>query len=129
MRRDRRLPRQVAATLLAAALIAGYPLGRYASPGTLLAVCLGCGLSTLNVLLGYAAVEYSFGKSSTVFLRTVLGGMGLRLLLMLGLLVLLILVFHVDAVPLTVSVLGFYAVFLILEVLYLQRKVLVQNQG
>jgi hypothetical protein len=127
MRIDTRFPLQVGATLAAAAAIGGYPLARYAPEDVILGVVLGAGLSTLNVFLGYLAIELSFGKSYTVFLRTVLGGMGIRLVFMLALLAALITVFQVQAAALTISLLGFYVVFLLLEVLFIQRKVTAKN--
>ncbi len=129
MKVEARFVRQVGMVLLLAALLLGYPLIRYASSDVILGVILGAAASTLNALLGFFAVEYSFDKSYTVFLRTVLGGMGLRMLLMLGALAGLILFFHIHTVALTVSMLGFYLIFLILEVFFIQRKVLVKNQG
>jgi hypothetical protein len=53
--------------------------------------------------------------------------MGVRLVIMLGLLALLIGIFRVHAVALAFSLLGFYAVFLLLEVLFIQRKVTLKN--
>jgi hypothetical protein len=125
---DRRFLRQIGATVAAVFLLAGYPLIRYGSSEVIAGVLIGAALSTLNVMLGYLAIEYAYEKSFTVFLRTVMGGMGLRLLLMLGSMTALILLFRVHAAALTVSVLGFYMIFLVLEVLFLQRKVLVRNQ-
>ncbi|MBM2841088.1 MAG: hypothetical protein HW412_1616, partial [Bacteroidetes bacterium] len=51
------------------------------------------------------------------------GGMGIRLVFMLGVLVLLIKVAGLHAVALVVSLLSFYVVYLILEVLYIQERI------
>ena len=127
MKFDTRFPLQVGATLAIAGAIGAYPLLKYGSEEKVLGVALGAGLSTLNVLLGYLAIEFSFEKSYTVFVRSVLGGMGLRLVLMLGLLAAVISLFRVHTLALTFSLLGFYVVFLLLEVLFIQRKVSVRN--
>ncbi len=129
MKFDRRFPLQVSATLGIIGLLAAWPLWRYGTEDVILGAGLGAALSTVNVLLGYAAIEYSFDKSYTVFLKAVLGGMGLRLLLMLGLLAGLILVFRVHTLALTISVLGFYLVYLVLEVMFIQRKMLEKHSG
>ena len=129
MKIDTRFPLQVAATVLVFAALGAYPLFRLASWGVIMAVLIGAALSTLNVIVGFVAIEYAFEKSYTVFLRTVLGGMGIRLVLLLGALTLFIVFLGIHAVALTVSVLAFYLIFLILEVLFIQRKVLVNNQG
>ena len=129
MRVDPRFPRQVAWTLVAAAVALAWPLWAAGSPAVVAAVALGAAMSTINVLLGYLAIEYAYDKSYTTFLKAVLGGMGLRLLGMLGAMVVLITVFGVHAVALTVSVLGFYAVYLVLEILFIQKKVVSRQQG
>jgi hypothetical protein len=86
-------------------------------------------LSTCNALFGFMMIEYGFGKSYTTFLKAVVGGMGLRMAFMLGSLLVLILVCRMHAVALTVSVVLFTSVYLVLEIIYLQRKVDVKNQG
>ena len=129
MKPDLRFPLQVGGTLCAVACLAAYPLARFASGEVVVGALLGAVLSTVNVLLGYLAVEYSFEKSYTVFLRTVFGGMGLRLLLMLVAMIALIMLGNVHAVALTVSLLGFYMIYLVLEILFLQRKVMAKSQG
>ncbi len=129
MKPELRFPLQVGGTLCAVAGLAAYPMARYASGEVVTGALLGAALSTVNVLLGYLAVEYSFEKSYTVFLRTVFGGMGLRLLLMLGAMVALIVLGNVHAMALTVSLLGFYVIYLVLEIVFLQRKVMAKSQG
>jgi hypothetical protein len=126
---DLRFPRQVGLTLLVICALAAYPLIRYGTPDVILAAALGALLSTVNVLLGFLAIEYAFNKSYTVFLKAVLGGMGVRMLLLLGAMLLLILVFRVHTLALMVSLLGLYAIYLVLEVLFIQKKVLLRNQG
>jgi hypothetical protein len=129
MKIDARFPRQIGWTLLGACVLAAYPLSRYGSPEVITAAAVGAVLSTVNVLLGYLTIEYAFDKSYTVFLKAVLGGMGLRMLMLLCMLIVLILVFHMHTVALTVSLLGFYLIYLILEVLFIQKKVLLRNQA
>jgi len=125
---DRRLPLQVLLTLIVPGGIVTALLALYGTGQMLIAAGAGALLSTLNVLAGYLTIEYAFEKSYTTFLKAVLGGMGIRLALMLGALLVLILVVRLDAVALTLSVLGFYLVYLVLEILYLQRKMLRKGQ-
>ena len=47
---------------------------------------------------------------------------------LLGAMLVLILMFHVHAVALTVSLLGFYMIYLVLEILFIQKKVMLRNQ-
>lgn len=129
MRLSDNFPAQVGLVLAAAALLLGYPLAAYASSATRLAVAAGALLSTVNVLLGYASIRYAFDRSYSTFLKAVLGGMGLRMLMMLGMLAGLIVFAGLEPVALASSVLGFYAVYLVMEIVYIQRKVSVKNQG
>jgi hypothetical protein len=126
--RDHRFPRRVALVVALAAAVLAYPLVRFGGPGVALAVLAGGMLSTLNALLGYVAIEYAFGKSYTTFLKVVIGGMGVRMLAMLGLMLVLILAFRLPSLPLTLSMLGFYLVYLVLEILFIQTKVMVKSQ-
>ena len=128
MKFDSRFPRQVAVTLIVGAVLSAYPLWRWGSLEIIEAVAAGALLSTLNVLAGYVTIEYSFDKSHTTFLKAMLGGMGIRMVVMLAALVVLIKLVGMHAAALTSSLFGFYIVYLILEVLFIQRKVHVKNQ-
>lgn len=114
---------QVVVTLVGSFLLAAYPLALYANREVITAIIAGAVLGTLNIIFGYAAVEYSFTKSMTTFTNTVIGGMGLRLALMLGSMAFLILVLDFHPAALTVSLFYFYAVYLVLEILYIQKKI------
>lgn len=122
-------PVQVGLVLIGAVILLTYPLAAYGTAEILTAVVAGALLSTANVLVGYAAIEYSFNKSYTTFVKAVIGGMGLRMVVMLGALAALIVLGGLHAVALTTSLMGFYAVFLILEILFIQKKVSLKNQG
>jgi hypothetical protein len=119
---DLRFPGQVLATLVIVGGIAAYPLWKNGTPEILTAVLTGAGLSTLNVLAGYFAIAYAFGRSHTTFLTTILGGMGIRMAVVLGALVVLIKVAGMHAMALTVSLLVFYVIYLVLEIVYIQRR-------
>lgn len=120
--------RRIAVVIAVVGLLLAYPLAAYASREIILATVAGAVLSTINVLLGYLATEYSFQKSYSTFLKAVLGGMGVRMLLILGAMVILILQYRMNAVALTVSMFGFTVIYLVLEVLFIQKKVVVRNR-
>ncbi len=126
---DKRFPLRVLGALMVVAVVGAYPLMRYGSTEIIIAASVGALLSTVNVMLGYFAVEYSFEKSYTTFLKAVLGGMGVRMVLMLAVLLALIKIAGLHAVALTISLLTFYLIFLVLEVLFIQKKVVVKNQS
>lgn len=128
MKFDSRFPKQVFLTLAAGGGLSAYPLLKFASLEIIEAAAMGALLSTANVLAGYFAIEYSFEKSHTTFLKAMVGGMGIRMILMLVALVVLIKVFNMHAVALTSFLLGFYVVYLVLEIMFIQKKVLIRNQ-
>ena len=120
---DRRFPMRVAITFgvgLAIALLVLFLLGERELA---LPVVVGAVLSTANVLAGFLAFEYSLERSYTTMLKAVLGGMGIRLVFMLGILVFLIKVVGLHAVALVISLLSFCVVYLVLEVLYIQERI------
>jgi hypothetical protein len=129
MRIDRRFPLRVGAALLIMALIAAYPLLRYGTETVMFAVLAGTALSTVNVLAGFLTIEYAFDRSYTTFLKAVLGGMGIRMALMLGALLVCILGFRLHTLAVTIGMMVPYSVFLVLEILFLQKKVQVKHQG
>ena len=128
MKIDWSFPKQI---LLAFFLISGiglYPLMMYGGNGVVQAAIVGAVLATVNVLLGYAAIEYSFGKSTTTFFKYVLGGMGIRLLIMAVALIVFIKIVRLHTAALVGSMGIFYIVFLTLEVLFIQKKVNIKHQ-
>ena len=129
MKAMRQFTMQVAVVFAASVLCAAYPMARYASDDVLVAAATGALLSTANVLVGFLAIQMTFNKSYTTFLKAVLGGMGLRMAGLLGMLLVLILAVHMHAVALTVSVISYSLVYLVLEIVFLQKMVQVKNQG
>ncbi|TAK54761.1 MAG: hypothetical protein EPO24_12870 [Bacteroidetes bacterium] len=121
-------PRQVAAAFGCISIVSSYPLYTYGTIEIFHAAIVGAVLATVNVLLGYAAIEHSFNKSATVFLKVVIGGMGIRMFGLAGILVLLIKVAMLNVVALVGSMGIFYVVFLMLEVLYINKKVNLRQQ-
>ncbi len=119
---DWSFPRQVLITLLVVACCAAYPLMKYGTAEILKAVLAGAVITTINVLAGYAAIEYSHGKSASTFLKYVLGGMGLRLMAVAAAMVALIKVFEFEVSALVWSMVFFYALFLFLEIMFIQKK-------
>ena len=122
-------PRQVILVFVGVGAVSAYPLLAHGSADVIRAVTAGALLSLLNVLAGYAAIEYSFDKSYTTFLKAVLGGMGVRLLVMLGCFVVMIEVLRFPVLPLVLSLFGFYLIYLILEVMFIQKKMNTRVEG
>jgi hypothetical protein len=123
----RSLPAQVLTIILVTAVGGAYPMATLCSSETIIALIAGTLMSTVNVLAGYAAIEYSIGRSYTMFLKVVMGGMGIRMTAMLGIFLLCIKVLRLPVIPLSFAMMSFYAIFLILEVLYIQTRFRTKN--
>jgi len=80
-------------------------------------------MSLLNFLSGFLAIEFAFEKSHTTFLKVVLGGMVIRLLVMTGAVLVLLEVFDLNALGLMLALLGYYVLNLVFEIVFLQKKV------
>ena len=123
MKLDWSFPKQILLAIAVIVAVGIYPMMVFGTKQMLIASSVGAVLMTINVLLGYIAVEYSFEKSTTIFLQYVLGGMTVRMLCLAGILVVLIKLCELHVGSLVASMGIFYAVFLSLEILYIQKKV------
>ncbi len=85
------------------------------------AVGFGAALAVLNTLAAHALVLGSQGRSTRAFLGLVLGGMVGRLGLMLAAVVLGVLALGLPRLPLVVSLLAYFALFMVME-LTLQHR-------
>lgn len=126
---DLAFPRLVLVVFIGVLVLAAYPLASYASVEVTRAAIAGAALGLANVLAGYAAIEYAIDGSYTVFLKVVLGGMGVRLFALLGGMLLLIKVFHFHPVPLVISLLVFYTIYLFMEIMFIQKKMNKKAEG
>lgn len=86
------------------------------------ATALGAGIAAANTVTAYTLVLLSQGRSHTAFLALVLGGMVARMGLMLAAVVALTLLVGVPTVPLAVSLLAYFVVFLVVELGILHRR-------
>ena len=119
---DWSFPRQVFVALSVVGCCSAYPLLKYGTAEILEAVLAGALITTLNVLAGYAAIEYSQGRSASTFLKVVLGGMLVRMMAVASVLVVLIKLFEFQVAALVWSIVFFYVVFLALEIMFIQKK-------
>ncbi len=123
MKHDVAFPRRILLTVLVVGVLSICPLAVYANRQMIYGIIAGCAVSVANVLAGYLSIEYAFDRSNTAFLRIILGGMGIRLLVVAAAIVLLLKVFHMDIYGLVFSFFFFYIVFAVLEILFLNRKI------
>lgn len=129
MKTDRQFLIHTGIVLSVAVVMAAYPLAMFGTREVIVAAVAGCVLSTMNAVAGSMTIEYALDKPPSTFLKAVLGGMGVRMAVVLVLFYLMIRFLGFHTVALTVSLLGFYAIFLALEVLNIQRKVEIRHRS
>jgi hypothetical protein len=86
------------------------------------AALLGGVLAAVNTLAAYGLVSWSIGRSTNAFLGAVLGGMVGRMGLMLIAVVAAVLALGLPKVPLAISLLSYFVVFLIMELALLHKR-------
>ncbi len=86
------------------------------------AVAYGAALAILNTIAAHGLLRWSAGRSTSAFLRAVLGGMVGRMALLLAAVVAGLLAFGLPRLPLVVALLAYFVVFLALELSILHRE-------
>lgn len=127
MKRDWAFLRIVLYYAAAVALVIVFPLSAFVSSEVLESVIAGAVVCLVHLLLGYAAIVLGFDKSNTVFLKVVLGGTVIRILLLVGVVAVLVRVYHFQTLSLMLSMLVFYVMNLVLEISFLQKKVALKS--
>ena len=120
---DRRFLLQCLAAIVIVGGVGGLLFVRDAPVEVLVGSVAGLVMSTLNAVAGSLCIGYAFDKSQNVFLKVVYGGMVLRMGSLLLVFFVLITVFQIHKVALTVSLLGFYLIFLVMEIFSILRRV------
>lgn len=90
--------------------------------GARMAALFGAFLAALNTLLAFFLVSWSEKRSTNVFLRAVLGGMVARMALLLAAVVLGVIYLGLPKVPLAISLLSYFVLFLVFELRVLHKR-------
>jgi hypothetical protein len=85
-------------------------------------VLTGTALSVFNFLLGILAVKIGLKSSRSIFLKAILGGMVLRMFLLLAMVFISLKFLNINENSFIFSILFFYILFLIIEIIYLYMK-------
>lgn len=109
----------IVAAILAATLV---PLWLVVAPGSRAAMLLGAALATANTLAAFALARWAAPRSTQAFLWAVLGGMTVRMMLVGGLVAAAIVALDAPPLPLAVSLLAYFGLFLALELTLLARR-------
>jgi hypothetical protein len=112
----------IVTVLLVGSLALAWPLLRGLEPGARRAAALGGALAAANSVAAYWTALWAVGRSNVAFMRAVLGGMGARMAVLLGAVVAAILWLELPRVPLALALVGYFIVFLVLELSVLHRS-------
>jgi hypothetical protein len=96
--------------------------GRLGSDGTV-AVAAGGAIAAANSIAAYALVAWSAGRSTAWFFRAILGGMLMRMTLMLAAVVATILLLGLPRLPFVFSLLGYFVALLAFELAIVSRLI------
>lgn len=106
----------------AAATLAALALVVPPAAGAREAIAFGATLAALNTVAAHALVRSSEGRSTKTFLALVLGGMVGRLALLLAAVVVGVLGFGLPRLPLVVSLLAYFSLFMVMELTLQHRR-------
>jgi len=112
---------QVVAAVAGVSLALLWPLAGALGPAGWPAAAWGAALAVLNTLAAYWLVRWSEGKPTVWFFRAILGGMLVRMTLLLIAVAVALVAAGLPPVPFVVSLLGHFVAFLALETAVLSR--------
>ncbi|MCC6866736.1 MAG: hypothetical protein IT280_11320 [Ignavibacteria bacterium] len=112
----------VAYTSLLVIVLASYPVYKYFNTVQINSIICGYFISLLNAFIGFKLNTIALSRSTKSFMVLVFGGMGIRLLIVMLLLVILIYLTNLDSLSLTGSVFFFYTLFITIEIYFLHKK-------
>jgi hypothetical protein len=108
-------------------LALAYPLYAWCSAPVVNAIVASATIAFVNALLGFFSLEYAIDKSNNTFMIAVFGGMGVRMGLILATITIL-LVTGTHPLALALSLMGFYVVYLVAEIIYVTRELTRRSQ-
>lgn len=118
----------IVTVLLAGSFAVAWPLLRSLEPAGRRAAALGGALAAANSIAAYFTALWAEGRSNVAFMRAVLGGMGVRMALLLGAVVAAVVWFSLPRLPLALSLVAYFTVFLVLELSVLHRRTSARTQ-
>jgi hypothetical protein len=99
------------------------PLMLTSNPEVVRSVVASGVASLFHILVGYALIEIGFDKPNTTFLKIILGGTLVRMIVLVGVVFVLIRFYQYHTMSLMISFLMYYVLNLILDSHLLQKRV------
>jgi hypothetical protein len=106
-------------SLLSLLIIASLYLASVISAIMFKSVLLGTLLAIFNFGIGFALIRFSLNKSEKIFILSLWGGLLLRLILGLILILITLIFLEINTYGFIFSILFFYVFYLIIEIFYL----------
>jgi hypothetical protein len=79
-------------------------------------------VSLVNILFAFYSIKWAFDKPNTTFFTVILGGMGVRFLILLTALLFVWKFTQIPMVGFVVSLIGFYITLQIFEIRFIQKE-------
>ncbi len=102
-------------------LLISYPLFKFANAEFIKSFIVGSLISIINSIIGIIILKRGMAKPNKEFLKLTIGGMGVRLFVIAGVILVLLKILNFEIYGLVISLLLFYFVFLGVEVFFLGK--------
>jgi len=103
--------------------VAAYPVYKWYGLSAFIGFMLAFFVTSLNAIVGYYFVDKYFGASLNDFMKAVFGSMGVRLLVLAGIIVIVLVFTKIHRISFTVSLFISYILFSVIEINFINKKV------
>jgi hypothetical protein len=118
---------QILFTVAITLILGLYPVLYYLPNDMIISIACGASVSIINVLIGNYLIHYAINKPNRVFFKAIIGGLAVRLFFIGIALVCMVKVFKINILGLVISLFFYYFLFLVLEIMYLNKRLLKRN--
>ncbi|HKI45941.1 MAG TPA: hypothetical protein VKA08_11480 [Balneolales bacterium] len=103
-------------------IFGGYPVFRIYGFPALLGMIVALVMTTANVLAGYWIIIRSFHLDMSDFMKRVFGGMGIRMFVLMGLIVIILLVTKINQNSFIISLFISYICKSVIEIIFINKR-------
>lgn len=89
-----------------------------------LGVAYGYLVSLINMLFAFFSMKWAFNKSNKIFFTVILGGMGVRFVVLIGALFFVWKFAQIPIIAFIISLIGFYLLLQFFEIKFIQKQLL-----
>lgn len=97
-------------------------VGKFGNSRMVQGVIYGYLVSLINILFSFFSIKWAFNKANRTFLSVMLGGMGIRIVILFAALFYVRSLPHVHLIAFTFSLIGFYLTLQFFEIKYIQSE-------